>query len=384
MRYTENEVMSFIEDNDVKFIKLSFCDVYGNLKITTIQPNLLEMAFSTGIPIKAKFIDGFNFCTEELYLQPDLDTMCLLPWRPSHGSVVRFFCNIVKKDGTAFEGDTRAVLSRIYKYAVDNDIKAEISTELEFYLFKTDHDGNPTDIPFDYAGYMDESPEDKGEDVRRDICLTLEDMNISPVLSHHNAGPGQNEVDFVPGRPVKSADNVIAYRSVVKNMAARNGLYASFRPKPIPEECGSAFKIKFAPRYKGSPCPESFMAGMIARVKEITAILNREDESYERLGDFFAPDAITWGKKTARPLFIVDADEGTVQITSPDAAANPYLAYALLIAAGIEGVLAYRSLLDAKEDTLPATLGEARNLCKNSDFVKNILSSNLLNSIIGR
>lgn len=385
MKYTVNDVMTFIEENDVKFIKLAFCDVKGKLKIISIQPPLLDQALSTGVPVKSKLIEGFGgHGVSEVYIKPDIDTMCTLPWRPSHGSVIRFFCDIVKADGTPFECDTRNILREVSKKAIENDMRIKIRNEIEFYLFKNDEEGNPTEIPFDRAGYMDEAPSDKGEDVRRDICLTLEDMGITPILSHHNAGPGQNEVVFVESSPMSAADNVIAYRSVVKNMADRSGLHASFRPKPLPDECGNSFKIKFSPRYKGSPSTESFLAGLIRRLPEITAVLNSKEESYDRLGDSDIPDTVTWKNKSGRNILNINKDEGTVEIISPDSSANPYLAYALLISAGMEGVLDYLTLRDVREASLPGSLGEAKLICRDSKFVKSIIPQELLNTVAGR
>lgn len=384
MKYTVNDVMTFIEENDVKFIKLAFCDVRGKLKIISIQPPMLDKAFSTGIPIKPKLIEGFGHGVEDVYIKPDIDTMCTLPWRPSHGSVIRFFCDIVKKDGTPFACDTRNVLREVSKKVIANDMRVKISNGIEFYLFKNDEEGNPTEIPFDRAGYMDEAPDDKGEDIRRDICLTLEDMGITPTASHHNAGPGQNEVDFIESSPMSAADNVVAYRSVVKNMADRSGLHASFRPKPLQDECGNSFRIKFAPRYKGSHCDEPFLAGLIRRCAEITAVLNSRDESYDRLGDSEIPDTVTWKNKSGRNIFNIDHEEGTVEIISPDSSANPYLAYALLLAAGMEGVLDYITLRDVHEVSLPGSLGEAKLICRDSDFVKSVLPPELLNTVAGR
>ena len=192
MQYTESEVTEFITDNDVKFIKMAFCDIFGRQKIIAIQPSLLASAFEGGIPIDASRIMGFEKeADSELFLVPDTSTMSLLPWRPAHGRVVRFFCDIRRSDGTGFDIDCRGILKKAVDIAKLHGIIFEFGARNEFYLFKNDENGNATAIPFDNAGFMDAAPEDKGEDVRREICLTLEEMNIQPESSHHEQGPGQ-------------------------------------------------------------------------------------------------------------------------------------------------------------------------------------------------
>jgi glutamine synthetase len=242
MLYKENDAIEFIAENDVKFIRLAYCDIYGTQKNVSIMPSELKRAFKEGISFDASAVLGFGEeVRSDLFLFPDPSSLALLPWRPSHGRVVRFFCDIKHPDGTLFELSSRLILKNAVRYAAEKGFRISFGAECEFYLFKCDEEGNPTDIPFDNAGYMDVSPIDKGENVRREICLTLEEMGITPEASHHEEGPGQNEIDFKYGDPIVSADNVTTFKWVVRTIAARNGLFATFDPKPLKDQSGNGF-----------------------------------------------------------------------------------------------------------------------------------------------
>ena len=232
--YTKDEVMQYILEDDVKFIRLAFCDAYGCQKNISVMPCELERAFSAGIGIDASAVTGFGGeVYSDLFLHPDPSTLTVLPWRPEHGRVVRMFCSVKYPDGRDFEADSRHILKEAARLALSKGYMFSFGSELEFYLFKTDEAGNPTKIPFDSAHYMDIAPMDKGENVRREICLTLERMGITPESSHHEVGPGQNEIDFRFADPLTAADNAVTFLSVVRTIAARNGLFADFSPKPL-------------------------------------------------------------------------------------------------------------------------------------------------------
>ena len=242
--YTREDVLTFVEEEDVKFIRLAFVDIFGKQKNIAIMPGELKRAFDEGIPFASSNIDGFKeYVLSDLYLHPDPSTLSILPWRPSNGRVVRMFCNVTYPGGTPFEGDSRSILQAAIRYAADNGVNCTFGNESEFYLFKTDDEGRPTKEPFDEAGYLDIAPEDKGENVRREICFTLSDMGIVPESSHHEAGPGQNEVDFRYSDPLTAAEDAITLRSVIKTIAMRNGLYADFSPKPLEEHSGNGMHI---------------------------------------------------------------------------------------------------------------------------------------------
>ena len=213
--YTKEEVIEFIKQEDVKFIRLAFCDIYGNQKNLAILPSELERAFEQGIGFDGSAIDGFtDSAHSDLFLFPIASTLTVLPWRSTSGKVVRMFCEIKRPDGSLFEKESRYILKQAVLASREQNLEINIGTECEFYLFKTDEKGEPTKIPFDNAGYMSVAPEDKGENIRREICLTLKEMDIHPESSHHEEGPGQNEVDFRHAAPLKSAEcNELHYSS---------------------------------------------------------------------------------------------------------------------------------------------------------------------------
>lgn len=395
MIYNENDAIQFIAENDVKFIRLAFCDIYGTQKNISIMPSELKRAFKEGISFDASAVLGFgDEVRSDLFLFPDPSTLSLLPWRPSHGRVVRFFCDIKHPDGTLFELSSRHILKKAVRYAAEKGFRIIFGAECEFYLFKCDEEGNPTNIPLDNAGYMDVSPLDKGENVRREICLTLEEMGITPEASHHEEGPGQNEIDFKYGDPIVSADNVTTFKWVVRTIAARNGLHATFDPKPLKDQYGNGFHINMSPKKIGGTTTDSefysFMAGILDRAAEITAFLNPTENSYLRLGEMKAPKYITWSEQNRSQLIRIPAasDElKRIELRSPDCMANHYLAYALLIYAGIEGILNKKtppapvdinlykadSTITDKLPKLPSSLSEAVELACRSEFINKVL-----------
>lgn len=273
MLYSAQDVFEYVEQEDVKFIRLAFCDVTGRQKNISIMPEELKRAFSYGISFDASAIAGFGGPVgSDLFLHPIPSTLNVLPWRPSRGKVVKMFCSITHPDGTPFAMDSRAILERAVNDAKALGCKISFGSEFEFYLFKTDETGQPTAEPFDHAGYMDVAPEDKGEDVRREICLNLQDMGIQPESSHHEEGPGQNEIDFRYSDAMSAADNAMHFKTVVKTAALRNGLYADFSPKPLAGEAGNGMHINMSVKCQdGADASEAFLAGVLAHVREITA-----------------------------------------------------------------------------------------------------------------
>lgn len=394
MVYTQSEVFDFIEQEDVKFIRLAFCDVYGNQKNVSIMPDELPKAFKSGISFDASAIDGFeDEVKSDLFLYPIPSTLNVLPWRPMHGKVVRMFCDIKYADKTAYEKDSRQILKKSVEKAKKHGISVQFGSEFEFYLFKTDENGYPTKEPFDKAGYMDVAPEDKGENVRREICLTLVDMGIIPESSHHEEGPGQNEIDFRYGDAMTSADNAMNFKSVVKAAAMHNGLYADFSPKPLIGKSGNGMHVNMS--VKSDDAEDKmpyFLAGIMKHISEMTAFLNPCDDSYSRLGENKAPKYVTWSHENRSQLIRIPAESGEfkrAELRSPDPTANPYIAYALLIEAGLEGIInKYElpkeqniNLYTASKDILnnfeklPATIEDAQSIALKSEFIKSVLGS---------
>lgn len=397
MLYSAEDVFEYVQQEDVKFIRLAFCDVTGRQKNISIMPEELERAFSDGISFDASAIAGFGGPVgSDLFLHPIPSTLNVLPWRPSRGKVVKMFCNIRHPDGTPFAMDSRRILSQAIQAAADMGCQVRFGAEFEFYLFKTDENGSPTDQPFDNAGYMDVAPEDKGENIRREICLNLIDMGIQPESSHHEEGPGQNEIDFRYSDAMSAADNAMHFKTVVKTAALRNGLYADFSPKPIYGEAGNGMHINMSVKSNdGRDYTDPFLAGVLSHVREITAFLNPTENSYRRLGEHKAPRFITWSPENRSQLVRIPAAKGEyqrIELRSPDPMANPYLAYALLIHAGLDGI---RRNLSAPQpvnenlytadasltswlEQLPSTLEEAKQIARGSAFVAAILPSQML------
>lgn len=397
MKYTPQEVMQYIEEEDVKFIRLAFCDVHGHPKNISIMPHELERAFKYGIAIDGSAIAGFgDEVHSDLFLHPDPATITVLPWRPEHGRVVRMFCSITHLDGTTFAHDTRAILKQAIEDAAKLGYTFSFGSELEFYLFKLDEDGEPTNIPYDRASYMDVAPEDKCENVRREICLALERMGIMPESSHHEEGPGQNEVDFRYSDALSAADNAVTFRTVVKTIAARNGLYADFSPKPLQENPGSGFHINISVKGGDEFVMRRTMGGILKHIADMTLFLNPTDRSYQRLGANKAPKYISWSSDNRSQLIRVPAADGEYrrfELRGPDCTANPYLAFALLIWAGLDGILNNIPLPEKSNvnlftaspkdlwglETLPLTRSNAAKVTLSSDFIKTYLPESLIN-----
>ena len=391
MLYTEAEVFDFIKEEDVQFIRLAFCDLAGRQKNISILPEELERAFRDGISFDASAIRGLGSVEKsDLLLFPIPSTLSILPWRPMHGKVVRMFCNIRYPDGTPFEKDSRGILCRAVEKAAAMGISVRFGAEFEFYLFRTGEDGEPTRIPFDRAGYMDVAPDDKGENIRREICLALLEMGIQPESSHHEEGPGQNEIDFRYSEAVSAADHAMNFLAAVKATADRNGLVADFSPKPLENESGNGLHINISLAGEGSGGKEhAFLAGVLAHIREITAVLNPEEASYRRLGERKAPKYIAWSKGNRSTLVRIPAAKGEyarMELRSPDPAANPYLAFALLIHAGLDGVeknlplspevttdLFAKNADTAILQALPGSLEEALEAAKKSAFFASVL-----------
>ncbi len=392
MLFTAEDVFDFVEQEDVKFIRLAFCDAFGRQKNIAIMPDELRRAFSDGISFDASAVRGFGSVVKsDLLLFPIPSTFNVLSWRPAGGKVVRMLCGIKRPDGTEFELDPRKILRDAVFKAGESGLSVYFGSEFEFYLFKTDEDGESTKIPFDKAGYMDVAPDDKGENIRREICLTLADMGIRPESSHHEEGPGQNEIDFRYSDALSAADNAMNFVTVVKAAALNNGLYADFSPKPLKGESGNGMHINISVKNKNGfdPTP-AFMAGIMARVREITAFLNPSESSYDRLGEKKAPKYVTWSHENRSQLVRIPAAKGEykrIELRSPDPTANPYIAFALLIYAGLEGVEKGLSVPEAvnenlfiapssvteKLETLPQSLEEAKKLARESAFVQKYL-----------
>ncbi len=401
MRYTEKEVLQFVEENDIKFVRLMFFDIFGTTKNISIMAERLPEAFKKGVVINASSIGGFESFEAELVLVPDPATLAVLPWRPQHGGVVRLFCDITYQNGTPFEGDARAVLRKAVERAASLGLTCNIDLECEFYLFLTDNNGDPTKLPYDNAGYLDIAPLDRGENVRRQICFTLEQMEMVPLSSHHERGPGQNEIDFMYSTPLVAADNFSMFKAMVKTIANSNGLFASFMPKPLDSKSGNSMHINVIIEKYGynifkkkngelNITAASFIAGVLKRISEITLFLNPIENSYKRFSSDLSGYDAGWSfgiQKEALRVVSSERDNAKLQLTSPDPACNPYLAFSLIINAGLDGVeereeLCAPSAGEMRNGFLPDTLAAAVDAARNSDFVKDVIPEILFESYI--
>lgn len=402
MKYSKQEVMQFVQEEDVKFLRLAFCDVTGKPKNVSIMPTELERAFEHGIAIDASAIEGFGDETHsDIFLHPDPDTITVLPWRPEHGKVARMFCSITYSDGRPFEHDVRTLLKEAIRHAKELGYSFYFGPEMEFYLFKLDENGNPTGQPYDHATYMDVAPEDKCENVRREICLTLEKMGIRPESSHHEEGPGQNEIDFRYSDALTAADNAITFCSVVKSVAALNGLHADFSPKPLADQPGSGQHINISIKGGDEKDTNHMLAGILSTVADMTVFLNPSKQSFHRLGFNKAPKYISWSSENRSQLIRIPAATGEyrrAELRSPDPLANPYIAYTLLIYAGLYGIQNKLELPEpanvnlftadaetlANYKTLPLSLAEARKRAFDSSFVRDHLPLSLIEYFCNR
>lgn len=397
MKYSAEEIMQFVQEEDVKFIRLAFCDIFGRQKNVSIMPTELKRAFEFGIAVDASAVKGFGGeIYSDLLLHPDPDTLVALPWRPEHGRVVRMFCTITYPDGRVFENDVRSILKKAVLDADKAGYSFAFGSEMEFYLFKLDENGDPTNIPYDRASYMDMAPEDKGENVRREICLTLEEMGIQPEASHHEEGPGQNEIDFRYSDAMSAADNAMTFATVVRTIASRNGLYADFSPKPLEGAPGNGLHINMSVEAKnGANVMPYVIAGILEKVRDFTVFLNPCEQSYRRLGNHKAPKYISWSHENRSQLIRIPAAYGEyrrMELRSADPQANSYLTFALLIYAGLYGIKnkiklpeeANINLYLADEETLkkykklPETRYQAARIAQESEFVKMYLPEKLI------
>lgn len=354
---TKDEIRKMVQQEDVKFIRLQFVDIMGVIKNVAITEDQLEKALSNEIIFDGSSIAGFVRDEEsDMYLRPDLSTFCIFPWRPHQGKVARLICDIYKTDGTPFAGDPRGALKRVVEEASEMGFKMHLGPEYEFFLFHTDENGHPTTKTHDQAGYFDLGPVDLGENVRRDIVLMLEEMGFEIQASHHEDAPGQHEIDFQSSSILKAADDMITFKLVVKVVAQKHGLHATFMPKPIFGINGSGMhcnmtmldlkgkNVFYDPQDKNklSHTAYYFMGGLLKHIKAITALTNPTVNSYKRLvPGYEAPTLIGWSTTSASPLIRIPStnnEQPVIELRSPDPSCNPYLAATVILKAGLDGI----------------------------------------------
>ena len=415
-KYTKEDIFQMVEEEDVEFIRLQFTDIFGTLKNVAITASQLEKALNNKCMFDGSSIEGFSRIEEsDMYLRPDLNTFTIFPWRPQQGKVARFICDIYRPDGTAYESDPRQVLENVIRETEEMGYQFVVGPEFEFFLFHQDDDGTPTTTTHEKAGYFDLGPLDLGENARRDMVLTLEDMGIEIEASHHEMAPAQHEIDLKYEEALETADNMVTFRMVVKTIAKRHGLHATFMPKPKYGINGSGMHLNMSLSRDGenifsdendehglSQEAYYFIGGLMKHIKAITFITNPLVNSYKRLvPGYEAPTYIAWSANNRTPLIRIPESRRSgkrIELRSPDASANPYLALAVCLAAGMEGIR--EKILPPKEisqnifelneeekkalgiECLPGSLMEAVEEFEKDAFIQKVLGEELSQKFI--
>jgi len=412
---TKQDVMKQVEEKDVSFIQFWFTDVLGILKSFAITPSELEEGLEEGMGFDGSSIEGFARIEEsDMIAMPDPATFQFLPWRPQDRPVARMFCDILRPDGSDYEGDSRYVLKRLTKKLAERGYIAYMGPELEFFCFESQ------DAPklLDKGGYFDNRPLDMGSDLRREMIFALQDMGIRVEYSHHEVAPSQHEIDLRYDEALAMADNTMTYRITVKEVALTNGCYATFMPKPVFGQNGSGMHVHQSlfkddvnafhdPRDKHnlSPIAKSYIAGIMKHAREIAAVTNQWVNSYKRLvPGYEAPVYISWARRNRStmirvPMYKPGKELATrIEFRSPDPACNPYLAFAVMLAAGLKGIDEDYSLPDPIEEdiyemdevarekagieSLPGNLFEALQEVENSELVRETLGDHIFNKFV--
>ena len=397
--YTREEILQMVEEEDVEFIRLQFTDMYGAIKNIAVTARELPRALDNRCMINGEQVAGMDMEKgSDLYLSPILDTFAILPWRPQQGKVARMICDLYFPDGTPYKNSPRYILENVAGKAQEEGYTCYIDPECEFFLFHTDDNGNPTTVTHEQAGYLDISPLDLGENARRDMVLTLEDMGMEVESSHHEAAPAQHEIDFRYGEIRKIADCITTFKMAVRIVAKRHGLHATFMPKPKAEANGSGMHIQFSLIKNGEnvfECADRpgelseeayyFIGGLLAHSKEMALITNPLVNSYKRLvPGYDAPTELTWTENNQNSLVRIPVTRGEgirVELRSPDASANPYVVLAVCLAAGLDGIKnkitptksSNLAAQDQQAEHLPETLKEAIDYFESSSWVKEVL-----------
>lgn len=416
--YSKEDIFRIVEEEDVEFIRLQFTDIFGVMKNVAITSSQLEKALDNKCMFDGSSVEGFVRIEEsDMYLYPDYNTFEIFPWRPQQGRVARLICDVYTTERLPFEGDPRNVLKKAIQQADELGYVFNVGPECEFFLFHTDDNGLPTTVTHENAGYFDLGPSDLGENVRRDMVLTLEDMGFEIEASHHEVAPAQQEIDFKYDEALATADNIMTFKLTVKTIAKRHGLHATFMPKPKIGECGSGMHINMSLATKdgknifADPDGEMglsedayhFIAGIMEHMKAMTAITNPLVNSYKRLvPGYEAPVHIAWSATNRSPLIRIPATRGNgtrVELRCPDPSANPYLVLAACLSAGLDGIkrklpvpksiacnifeMTEEEKKQAGIERIPENLYDAIQYMKNDSFMKEVLGNHIFNKYIG-
>ncbi len=407
------DILDKAKKDNVKFVQLQFTDLHGMMKSVTITAEKLSESLEKGTWFDGSSIEGFTrICESDMFLKPDPSTYAVIPWENTEKRTARLICDVYTPEGKPFEGDPRWILRRAMAEAEKMGYEYNVGPELEFFLFKMGEDGKP--LAHDSAGYFDYNPRDKATDVRKEIVYSLESMGLEVEMIHHEVAPGQHEIDFKYGNALLQADRCMAFKHAVKSIANKHGLHASFMPKPIFGENGSGMHVHQSlfsdgkniffdrdDKYKLSAIAKSFIAGQMKHIKGMSCVLSPTVNSYKRLvPGYEAPVYICWAQRNRSalvriPRYSPGREQSTrAELRCPDPSCNPYLAFAVMLKAGLEGVRKKMQLKDPVEEdvykfgpgerqkyeieTLPGSLGEALAALKEDDIVKETLGSHTL------
>ena len=391
--FTKDDVLSYSEANDVRFVRLSFCDIFGQLKNVSIAASELGRAFEEGIRFDASAIRGFlNIEDSDLLLFPEPNTLSSLsPYEGAEGKTIRLFCSILHPDMKPFEGDARYLLKSKEQSLLKKGLNMAAGTECEFYLFRLDEEGNPTLNPMDNAGYLDPSPMDKAENLRARLSQIMRGMGITIETSHHEKGPGQNEINFVSTGALSACDNQIIFKSVVKAAASRNGLFASFLPKPLADKNGNGLTVDFKLFRNEEPVfgenndktALSFAAGILNRAEEMCLLFNSIPNSFARLKGGDCAKEVSFSESGNRNAFMrlaVKNNAKRLELRSVDGACNIYIVVALALLAGLEGIEKEESL--PSETYLPESFSAAIEAAEKGEFLRRALGEEFVSHYI--
>lgn len=414
--FTKQDIIRMVKEEDVEFIRLQFTDIFGNLKNVAVTTSQIDKVLDNKCMFDGSSIEGFVRIEEsDMYLYPDLNTFEIFPWRPQQGKVARFICDVYRPDGKPFEGDPRYILKKVINEAKELGYTFNVGPECEFFLFNAEDNGEPTNQSLERGGYFDVGPLDAGENARREMVLTLEDMGFTVEASHHEVAPAQHEIDFKYDNAMTTADNIMTFRLVVRTIAKRHGLHATFMPKPRFGVNGSGMHINMSLSKDGvnifddpsgklglSEDAYYFIAGIMKHMESMAAITNPLVNSYKRLvPGYEAPVYIAWSATNRSPLIRIPAARGSsarVELRCPDPSANPYLALAVCLAAGLDGIKnklappdsVDKNIFEMSEEektqkgikNLPGSLKDALNLLEKSAFVRTVLGDHTVNKYL--
>ena len=415
-KYIKDNILQIVEKQDIRFIRLQFTDIFGSCKNVAITKSQLEKAINNHCMFDGSSIEGFVRIEEsDMYLYPDLNTFMIYPWKPHLGKVARIICDVYAPNKKPFDGDPRYILKRAINHAKEMGFTFNIGPECEFFLFQKDDNGKATTNTIDSGSYFELGPVDRGEEARRDICITLEEMGFEIEASHHECAPGQHEIDFKYSEALEAADNIMTFKLAVKSIADRHNLHATFMPKPIYGKAGSGMHINMSLSKDGknafydpydenglSKIAYNFIAGIINHAKGMTALTNPIVNSYKRLvPGFEAPIYIAWSTRNRSPLIRIPSarDEGTrIELRNPDPSANPYLVLAICLEAGLDGIINnlmpsspvniniykinQQQINEIGIERIPSNLSNAIREMKKNELVFNTLGEHAFNKYI--